>query len=437
MDLEPFVAKDSIGVHLYWTDTARIQRRRSPAHRQNPLPRSVALLAAKHTGQRVAIELCSRWNPCSSQLGKCRQHIGEVGQGVGDNTSRNNTGGVDNKRLPWTILGQQPLPTANHAITHPCTKSLRRTVVSREKDHCSATEFQAIDRRHKPPHKPVGVADHRLVFFQRRVRFRLGRRVHDRPMGQHHREIDQHRTLAIVLEKLHQKIGKHIRTKTPPMSPAFAAAGVDVRIPVPLATGWHSRFVASPHAPGIKTMLPEHIGLNAKVVDLPLAGDGRLVTGRFQHASKCQVVPRIKMTTRSPSGHIPVIAPAVMKRVLAGQQRGPRGCALWHRVRIGEPHAAGRQRINVRRLQFTAAITPNPLRAKVVDHDEDDVGTLGGKHHRGSQQQNRKMKSHENTHAQSTRGRIREVLADDPIRLVTIRFSLPPAQVDGLRLGIL
>ena len=107
--------------------------------------------------------------------------------------------------------------------------------------------------------------------------------MYERAVGERHREVEHHRLFLVLLQIIDEKVAIDIWTEL-----AFIRLApilrVDVRIPIALAAGRVLRFVAGPHAPVIEAVFGERIGLDSKVVDLPLAGDGRLVAGRFHHA---------------------------------------------------------------------------------------------------------------------------------------------------------
>ena len=151
---------------------------------------------------------------------------------------------------------------------------------------------------------------------------------------------------------------------------------MNVRVPVAFCAGRVLGFKTSPHTILVKAVFFHSIGLDAKVINLPLASCRGGVAGGFEHTRKSNIVPRVKMTAGPPARHVPVIDPTVPKRVLPGQKRYAGGGALGHRVGIGKLHPLFCQLVEVGRLHFLSAVAAEPFGPKVVSHNKDDVRLL-------------------------------------------------------------
>ena len=66
------------------------------------------------------------------------------------------------------------------------------------------------------------------------------------------------------------------------------------------------------------------------------------------------------------------IAHASLMRIQTGHQSRPRGAATRRVVKLREAHATGRQRIEVRRRDFTA-VAAEIAEAHVIDEDDEHI----------------------------------------------------------------
>jgi len=221
----------------------------------------------------------------------------------------------------------------------------------------------------------IRVADHGLVHLDFPLGLRVQRCMGKRSMRQAHGEIQHHGFMFVSFHEVHEVIHEDIGCEFSFVGFAVRV-GVDVGVPVSFAAGRIMSFVARPHAGFVEAVLFHGVGLNAEIVDLPLSDGAGRVTGGFQDAGKGVIVVPIEMTTGSEARYVPMIDPAMPEGVLAGQEGHAGGGALRHGVGVGKPHAPFGKVIDVRGFYFLPAVTTEPLRSQIVNHDEKDVGLL-------------------------------------------------------------
>ena len=205
-------------------------------------------------------------------------------------------------------------------------------------------------------------------------------------VGEHHRVVEQYRAVAVPVDKLDEKVGEDIGPELAFVGAAGRLVGVHIRVPVTGVAVRIAPFAARPDGPLVKSVSGKDVRLDTEVVDLPLAGDGGRVPGIPQQSGERHVVFRVEVAPRSPARHIPVVCPAVSKRVLSRQQRHARWRALRHGVGVPENHSTRCQVVDVGCLDSLAAVAGDPFRTQVVCHDQDDVRWSGPG--RRSQQKN-------------------------------------------------
>ena len=175
----------------------------------------------------------------------------------------------------------------------------------------------------------------------------------------------------MLLHVVDEKIAVNVRAEF--VLVGFAAgAGVDVGIPVAFVARRVAGLVAGPHGPVVEAVFAKRLRLEPKVVDLPLAGDRGGVAGGFHHVGEGGVVCPVKVAN-TPAGDVPMIHPAGAPGVLAGEQCGAGGRALRHRPGVVKLEAALGQAIDVRGVDFVRAVAGDPVLAKVVDHNEQNI----------------------------------------------------------------
>lgn len=145
---------------------------------------------------------------------------------------------------------------------------------------------------------------------------------------------------------------------------------VDVRVPVAIGTGRVVCFVAGPHAPLIKASLIHRVWFDAEVVDLPLARGTRFITGLTQYVGISCIFVRIEMCPCSLARHIPVVRPAMPKRVLPGQQSDAGGRALRHTPGIVEFHPGCSELVDGGCIDPLCAVATDPLLTQIINQDE-------------------------------------------------------------------
>ena len=257
-------------------------------------------------------------------------------------------------RLPPTVPRRPPLVPLSVVKTQSCARG-----------------FQFVQRGDQPPDEGVGVAHHPLQLVPAGGGVALVRRRHEWAVREGHREVEHHRLIAVLFHEVDEEVAVDVRPELALVSFA-AGTGVDVGVPVTLVARWVAGLVAGPYGPVVEAVFFQRVGLDAKVVDLPLAGDGGGVAGGFHHLRKRGVLGPVEVTD-APARDIPVVHPAGAPRVLAGEQRGASRRALRHRPRVVKLEAALGQSVDVRRLDVVCAVAGDPVLAEVVHHDEQDV----------------------------------------------------------------
>ena len=110
--------------------------------------------------------------------------------------------------------------------------------------------------------------------------------------------------------------------------------------------------------------------------DVPLAGHVRRVAGSVHHLGDgADVFVQVALVAGevAVAHHVP---DAGLVRVSAGEQRGAGGAAAAGVVKLGEPHAALSECVEVGRVDLTA-VTANIAPAHIIGHGDDDIGPLG------------------------------------------------------------
>ena len=194
---------------------------------------------------------------------------------------------------------------------------------------------------------------------------------HKRAVRECHGEVEHHRLVAMLLHVVDEKVAVNVRAEF--VLVGFApGARVDVGVPVALVARRIAGLVAGPDGPVVEPVFAKRLRLEPKVVDLPLAGDRGGVVGGFHHVGEGGVVCPVKVAN-TPAGDVPMVHPAGAPGVLSGEQGGAGGGALRHRPGVVKLDAALGQAIDVRCVDFVRAIAGNPILAKIIDHDEQNI----------------------------------------------------------------
>ena len=371
-DLVAFVAEHSVGEVAGAAHAVFVEPSRAVAKRHDPVARRVVRLPKQQGSERLAVERHALGQLRLAKLGEGWQQVGKISERIGLASARDEAGGIHDERLADATLVLGGLAAAWPLAVDRAAQAAAGAVVGGENNDRPFADFQLIQRADQAPDKGVCVTHHALQLVPAGGGVALVRRRHERAVREGHREVEHHRLVAMPLHEINEKVAVNVRPKLALVRFA-AGAGVDVGVPVTLVARRVAGFVAGPDCPVVEAVFFQRIGLDAEVVDLPLAGDGRGVAGGFHHLRKRGVLGPIKVAD-TPARHVPVVHPAGAPRVLAGEQRGAGRGALRHRPRVVKLEAALGQAIDVRRLNVVRAIAGDPVLAEVVHHDEQNVG---------------------------------------------------------------
>ena len=341
------------------------------AKRHDPVAWRVVRLTKQQGSERLAIERHALGQLRLAKLGEGRQQVGKIGERIGLASARDEAGGVHDKRLADAALVLGGLAAAWPFAADRAAQSAAGAVVGGENHDRALADFQFIQRGDQSPDEGVGVAHHALQLVPAGGGVALVWRRHERTVRECHREVEHHRFVAVLLHEVDEEVAVDVRPELALVRFA-AGTGVNVGVPVTLVARRVAGLVAGPYGPVVEAVFFQRVGFDTKIVDLPLAGDGRGVAGGFHHLRKRGVLGPIEVTD-APARDIPVVHPAGAPRVLAGEQRGAGRRALRHRPRVVKLEAAFGQAVDVRRLNVVCAVAGDPVLAEVVHHDEQDI----------------------------------------------------------------
>jgi hypothetical protein len=173
-------------------------------------------------------------------------------------------------------------------------------------------------------------------------------------VGEHHRVVQEERVTLVPGDEVDGPVAHQVG--------AVLAVRVVEFLAVDLQSGVGVPGRPAGELPEAVLVEPEVLGPVEPAAELPLAGDPRRVPGLLEEVGEGD---RVRLEPAEPG--------VVADVVLPGHELHPGRGAQRLDVAVLEPHPAGGQPVQVRRLVRGAAVTPQALVPEVVGQDEHDV----------------------------------------------------------------
>ena len=193
-------------------------------------------------------------------------------------------------------------------------------------------------------------------------------------MGQDRRLIKKKRFVTVTFHEVDRVIREDVRAKLTLSIDAFTVAN-DIGVPVTFFVCGQSGLSLWPNAVLLKSMFFKCVPLIRikQIIDLPLAGNGGLVSGITQQTRETDLTIPVQKTT-TVDCRIVMCVPTGTKGVTSSQQHGSRGTAYWCDIEVAKFHSGGTETVDVGGLVFLTAVAPQPVLADVIEQNENNVG---------------------------------------------------------------
>ena len=255
-----------------------------------------------------------------------------------------------------------------------------RPVVGTEKDERAALQVQPLERLNHPPDALVHYLDHLLVrprdlspfgFLTFLAAGQTLRRIIPalvRIMRRLVRQIQTEGFVLMPLDEVNPMPGDQVGAVACFGSllmifpPVVVARLVDMRVVI---------HVAADVADELVKALPDGIEFRT-VTHMPLAENPRHIAALFEHLGECHFLQRHSRMAMFGGGHDALDTASLL--VASRQQRRPRRAA--HRsvgMVVRKPHAAPGKGVDVRRLDYFAAVTADVPVPQIIGHNQNEI----------------------------------------------------------------